>query len=109
MNVIPPISCLTIVPLLGAIAVLALGAKRKSLARGLAFTFAFLALAITLILWYRFNPASGLISFSGFLSSGSGGSSRRLVSLLEYLRMRLPEASRISSLVSVPAFGASFR
>ena len=63
MKVIPPISCLTIVPLLGAIAVLALGAKRNSLARGLAFTFAFLALAITLILWYRFNPASGGLQF----------------------------------------------
>jgi hypothetical protein len=42
MNVIPPISCLTIVPLLGAIAVLALGARSKSLARGLALAFAFI-------------------------------------------------------------------
>jgi NADH-quinone oxidoreductase subunit M len=63
MNVIPPISCLTIVPLLGAIAVLALGAKSKSLARGLALAFAFLGLAITLILWHRFNPASGGLQF----------------------------------------------
>ena len=63
MNVIPPISCLTIVPLLGAIAVLALGSKRENLVRGLALTFAFLALAITLILWYRFNPASNGLQF----------------------------------------------
>src|ERR1700733_14822883 len=63
MNVIPPISCLTIVPLLGAIAVLALGSKRENLVRGLALTFAFLALAITLILWYRFNPASNDLQF----------------------------------------------
>jgi NADH-quinone oxidoreductase subunit M len=63
MNVIPPISCLTIVPLLGAIAVLGSGAKSKSLARGLALASAFLALGITLILWYRFNPASSGLQF----------------------------------------------
>ena len=63
MNAIPPISCLTLVPLLGAVAVLGSGAKSKSLARGLAFTSAFLALGITLILWYRFNPASSGLQF----------------------------------------------
>ena len=63
MNVIPPISSLTAVPLLGAIAVLSVGAKSKRFARGLALTFAFLALAITLILWHRFNPASGGLQF----------------------------------------------
>jgi NADH-quinone oxidoreductase subunit M len=59
MNVSSPISCLTAVPLLGSIAVLTLGAKNKMLARGLALAFAFLALAITLLLWHRFNSASG--------------------------------------------------
>jgi NADH-quinone oxidoreductase subunit M len=63
MNAIPPISCLTVVPLLGAVAVLGSGAKSKSLARGLALTSAFLALGITLILWYRFNPASSGLQF----------------------------------------------
>lgn len=63
MNEIPPISSLTVVPLLGAIAVLSVGAKSKNLARILALTFAFLALAITLILWRRFNPASGGLQF----------------------------------------------
>jgi len=62
MNILS-ISSLTIVPLLGAMAVLALGAKSKRLARGLALAFAFLALAITLVLWHRFNPASGGLQF----------------------------------------------
>ena len=63
MTLLPPISCLTIVPLVGAIAVLALGAKSPKLARGLALGFAFLALAITLVLWHLFNPASGGLQF----------------------------------------------
>jgi NADH-quinone oxidoreductase subunit M len=63
MTLLPPISCLTIVPLVGAIAVLSLGAKSPKLARGLALGFAFLALAITLVLWHRFNPASGGLQF----------------------------------------------
>jgi NADH-quinone oxidoreductase subunit M len=60
---LPPISCLTIVPLLGAIAVLALGSKNKTLARRLSFAFAFLAFAITLALWHRFDPTSGGLQF----------------------------------------------
>ncbi len=63
MNMLPPISCLTIVPLLGAMAVLTFGAKSEKLARGLALTFAFLALAIALVLWHRFNPAFGGLQF----------------------------------------------
>jgi NADH-quinone oxidoreductase subunit M len=63
MNMLAPISCLTIVPLLGAMAVLLLGAKSEKLARGLALAFAFLALAITLILWHRFNPTFGGLQF----------------------------------------------
>src|SRR5580698_2087852 len=63
MNIFPPLSCLTIVPILGAIAVLAFGAKSNKLARGLALAFAFLGLAITLVLWHRFDPASGGLQF----------------------------------------------
>jgi NADH-quinone oxidoreductase subunit M len=59
--IIPPISCLTIVPLLGAI--LTLGTKSQKLARGFALAFAFIALAITLVLWHRFNPAIGGLQF----------------------------------------------
>jgi NADH-quinone oxidoreductase subunit M len=51
------------VPLLGALAVLALGAKSKTVARGIALAFAFLALLIALLLWHRFNPASGGLQF----------------------------------------------
>ena len=40
---------------------------------------------------------------------GIEGFFERLVSALEYLRITLPDASRISSFVSVPGFGASFR
>jgi NADH-quinone oxidoreductase subunit M len=63
MNVLPPISCLTIVPLLGAIAVLTFGAKSEKLARRLAFISAFFALAITLVLWHRFDPVFGGLQF----------------------------------------------
>jgi NADH-quinone oxidoreductase subunit M len=63
MNLLPAISCLTLVPLLGAIAVLAAGARSYKLARALAFGFAFLALALTLVLWHRFNPIFGGLQF----------------------------------------------
>jgi NADH-quinone oxidoreductase subunit M len=46
----------------GAIAVLAFGTSRR-LARGLAFAFAFLGLAIVLVLWHQFNPATGGLQF----------------------------------------------
>jgi NADH-quinone oxidoreductase subunit M len=63
MIFLPPISFLTLVPLVGAIAVLALGAKSKALARGIALGFAFLTLAVTLVLWHRFNPGLGGLQF----------------------------------------------
>ncbi|HEY2457889.1 MAG TPA: NADH-quinone oxidoreductase subunit M [Candidatus Acidoferrum sp.] len=63
MKAIPLITILTAVPLIGAFGVLGLGAKSKTLARGLALTFAFIALAMTLILWNRFNPALGELQF----------------------------------------------
>ena len=63
MNMFPPLSCLTIVPLLGAIVVLVFSAKSKESARRLALSVAFLALAITLVLWHRFDPSSGVLQF----------------------------------------------
>jgi NADH-quinone oxidoreductase subunit M len=63
MNAFPFISCLTIVPLVGAMAVLAFGTKSKQLARGLAFAFAFLAVAIALVLWHKFDSSSGDLQF----------------------------------------------
>jgi NADH-quinone oxidoreductase subunit M len=63
MNEPPLITILTAVPLIGAFGVLALGAHNKKLARGLALTSSLIALALTLILWHRFNPASGELQF----------------------------------------------
>ena len=63
MKAFPLITILTAVPLIGAFGVLGLGAKNRTLARGLALTAAFIALAITLILWQRFNPALGELQF----------------------------------------------
>jgi NADH-quinone oxidoreductase subunit M len=63
MNALPLITILTAVPPIGAFGVLALGAHHKKLARGLALASSFVALALTLILWHRFNPASGELQF----------------------------------------------
>lgn len=63
MNVLPPISLLTVVPLVGAAAVLVLGRKDTRMARALAFAFAFLALTVTVVLWHWFNPATGGLQF----------------------------------------------
>ncbi len=63
MIAFPLITILTAMPLIGAFGVLGLGAKSKNLARGTALTFSFIALALTLILWHRFNPASGELQF----------------------------------------------
>jgi NADH-quinone oxidoreductase subunit M len=63
MNMLAPIFCLTLVPLVGAGVTLALGAKSRKLARGVALAFSFVALAGTLVLWHRFDPASGGLQF----------------------------------------------
>ncbi|HEX3968773.1 MAG TPA: NADH-quinone oxidoreductase subunit M [Edaphobacter sp.] len=63
MSLLAPISCLTLVPLVGAIAVLALDEKNKKMARALALAFALLALAMALGLWHRFNSALGGLQF----------------------------------------------
>jgi NADH-quinone oxidoreductase subunit M len=63
MNAFPLITTLTAVPLIGALGILGLGTKNKTLARGLALTFSFIVLALTLVLWHRFNPASGTLQF----------------------------------------------
>jgi NADH-quinone oxidoreductase subunit M len=63
MKASPLITILTAVPLTGAFGVLGLGARSRTLARGLALTVALIALSITLILWLRFNPASGELQF----------------------------------------------
>jgi NADH-quinone oxidoreductase subunit M len=57
MSPIPWITLLTLVPILGALVVLAVGAANQAMARRTALCFAFLSLAITLVLWHKFNPA----------------------------------------------------
>jgi NADH-quinone oxidoreductase subunit M len=63
MNLLSPLSCLTFLPLVGAIVVLIFGIKNNKLARTLALAFAFLSLALTLVLWHRFDPALGGLQF----------------------------------------------
>ena len=63
MNALPLITILTAVPAIGAFGVLGLASRNRRLARGLALASSFVALALTLILWHRFNPASSEIQF----------------------------------------------
>jgi NADH-quinone oxidoreductase subunit M len=63
MNGIPWISVLTAVPIVGALAVLALGGRNKQLTRWVAMGFSLLALLLTLLIWHHFNGASGAMQF----------------------------------------------
>jgi NADH-quinone oxidoreductase subunit M len=63
MTLAAPITLLTALPIVGAITILAFGAKSERLARGLGFAFAFFGLAIVLVLWHRFDPASAGLQF----------------------------------------------
>jgi len=63
VSLVPSISFLTAVPLLGALAVLTAGARNNRLARGLSFAFALVALVVVLILWHRFDSAWGGLQF----------------------------------------------
>ncbi len=63
MSAVPVISILTAVPLVGVAAILCFASKNNKLARRLAFGFSFLALAIVLVMWHRFDPASGGLQF----------------------------------------------
>ena len=63
MTVFPFLSVLTAVPLIGAITMLGLGDKQKSRARILALAFSVIALALTLLLYHRFDSASGQLQF----------------------------------------------
>jgi NADH-quinone oxidoreductase subunit M len=57
MSSFPSISALTLLPFAGGIAVLLLGRAGRSAARLTAAVFAVAALALTLLLWLRFQPA----------------------------------------------------
>lgn len=55
MITFPWISTLTIVPVVGAIVLLAFGSRNKVLVRWIALAFSLLALVLTLVLWHQFN------------------------------------------------------
>ena len=63
MSPFPWITVLTLVPMIGAIAVLAAGTRGQAVARWTAVGFSLIALAITLVLWHRFDPASNGFQF----------------------------------------------
>jgi NADH-quinone oxidoreductase subunit M len=63
MSGFPIISVITFLPLFGAIVLIGFNAEQKKLARGLAFGFSIVALALTVFMWTRFNPASGDLQF----------------------------------------------
>ena len=63
MTAFPVLTVLTGLPAVGALIILALGERNKSLARWIALVFSFAALALTLILWFHFDRASSSLQF----------------------------------------------
>jgi NADH-quinone oxidoreductase subunit M len=63
MHALPLITVLTLVPLIGGFLVIGLPPEQKKLARRLALGASFVALALALVLWTRFNAASGDLQF----------------------------------------------
>jgi NADH-quinone oxidoreductase subunit M len=63
MNGLPLLTLLTLTPLIGGLVVISLGAEQRKLARWLSLGFGVAALLLTLLLWHRFNPASGALQF----------------------------------------------
>ncbi|MGB6304368.1 MAG: NADH-quinone oxidoreductase subunit M, partial [Acidobacteriaceae bacterium] len=63
MNAVPWLTILTLVPVVGALFVLSFSGANKNVARRIALTFSFIALAVTLFLWAHFDSASGALQF----------------------------------------------
>jgi NADH-quinone oxidoreductase subunit M len=63
MTTFPFITILTLVPLIGALIVIGLGAENRRPARRLALGFSFASLALALVLWSQFKSASGELQF----------------------------------------------
>ena len=63
MTAFPLLTLLTLLPLIGGLCVIGLGSEQKKLARWLSLGFSFGALLLTLLLWHRFDPASGALQF----------------------------------------------
>jgi NADH-quinone oxidoreductase subunit M len=63
MNALPILTLLTFLPIFGALVVVGLNSGQKRLARWLALGFSLATLALALVLWYQFDPASGDLQF----------------------------------------------
>ncbi len=63
MNAVPLLSIITLVPLVGALFVLGLGAEQKRLARRLALGSSLVSLGLVVVLWAQFQSASGAMQF----------------------------------------------
>jgi NADH-quinone oxidoreductase subunit M len=63
MSAFSPLTLLTLLPIIGALVVVGLGAEQRRLARWLSLGFSLGALALALVLWHRFNSASGELQF----------------------------------------------
>jgi NADH-quinone oxidoreductase subunit M len=63
MNAFPWITVLTLLPVAGALVLLALGDRNKTLVRPAALIFSLAALILTLTLWHQFEPTSAALQF----------------------------------------------
>jgi NADH-quinone oxidoreductase subunit M len=63
VNGVPLLTILTLLPVVGALVVVGLAEEQKKLVRGVALGFSLGALALTLLLWRKFNAASGALQF----------------------------------------------
>jgi len=63
MNGVPILSLLILVPLLGALIIIGLGADQKRLARALGLGCSFVSLILALAIWSKFVPGSGELQF----------------------------------------------
>jgi NADH-quinone oxidoreductase subunit M len=63
MSPVPMLTILTVVPIIGALVVLAFSGRNPNLARWSALAFSILALGLTLVLWSHFDSLSGALQF----------------------------------------------
>jgi len=60
----PLLTLLTLTPLIGGLCVIGLGTEQRKLVRWLSLGFGCGALLLALLLWHRFDPASGALQFA---------------------------------------------
>jgi NADH-quinone oxidoreductase subunit M len=63
MTPIPMLTILTVLPVIGALVVLALPGRNANLVRWSALAFSILSLGLTLVLWSHFDSSSGALQF----------------------------------------------